>query len=525
MSTEENMLLEMLNISKRFGPVLANDRVNLQVRRGEIHAIVGENGAGKSTLMKILYGLMRPDEGTIRLRSRTVRISYPGIATQLGIGMVHQHFMLIPRLTVAENLILGQEPQGFGGALDIAAARRAAGELASSLGFQIAPQDRVADLSVGALQRLEIMKVLYRGAELIVLDEPTAVLTPQEAGELFRTMRRLKEEGKTIIFITHKLSEVMELSDRVTVMRQGRVVGVMDTAQVTPDRLAELMVGRPIMWQVEKSPFRPGPAVLQVRKLCATDAVGAPRLQGLTFTVRAGEILGIAGVQGNGQSELVEVLNGLRPATAGQVFLQGRLVLGESPRQIREESVAHIPEDRQSRGLLLDFNLSENAVLGLQYQPRFSRGWLRMGAIREHAKKLVERYDIRAPSMEIKVRNLSGGNQQKLIVAREVQQDPQLLIAAQPTRGVDVGSVEFIHRQLVDLRSRGKAILLVSADLEEILGLSDTIAVMFRGKIVGQFEAGQANEKALGLLMMGEGLEDRLSGGSPGSETLCGETK
>ncbi|KPL18368.1 MAG: hypothetical protein AMJ92_08295 [candidate division Zixibacteria bacterium SM23_81] len=502
------MLLEMVDITKRFGSVLANDRVNLQVRQGEIHAIVGENGAGKSTLMKVLYGLVRPDSGTIRMRSREVRITDPGVATQLGIGMVHQHFMLIPQLTVAANLVLGMEPHGRLGTYDRRGAQQATKDLAQALGFQIAPEDLVGDLSVGARQRLEIMKVLYRGAQLIVLDEPTAVLTPQETGELFKTMRKLRESGKTIIFITHKLSEVMELTHRVSVMRHGRVVGVMETDQVTPDQLAEMMVGRPVLGQVDKDPFRPGPVVLEVRDLQAVDARGAPRLRGVHFSLRAGEILGIAGVEGNGQTELVEVLNGLHPATAGQVFLEGRQVLGESPRQIREESVAHIPEDRQNRGLLLDFSLSENAVLGLQHRSKFSRGWLRNRAIREHAEELVELFDIRTPDLEIAVRSLSGGNQQKLIAAREVQQDPRLLIAAQPTRGVDVGSVEFIHQQLANLRSRGKAILLVSADLEEILGLSDTIAVMFRGKIVGQFQADQADERTLGLLMMGQGVGD-----------------
>lgn len=506
------MLLEMIDITKRFGSVLANDRVNLQVRQGEIHAIVGENGAGKSTLMKVLYGLARPDSGTIRMRSREVRITDPGVATQLGIGMVHQHFMLIPQLTVAENLVLGMEPHGRLGTYDSRGAQQATGELAQALGFQIAPEDLVGDLSVGARQRLEIMKVLYRGAQLVVLDEPTAVLTPQETGELFKTMRKLRENGKTIIFITHKLSEVMELTHRVSVMRHGRVVGVMETNQVTPDQLAEMMVGRPVLGQVDKGPFQPGPVVLEVRDLHAVDARGAPRLRGVHFSLRAGEILGIAGVEGNGQTELVEVLNGLRPATAGQIFLEGRQVLGESPRQIREESVAHIPEDRQNRGLLLDFSLSENAVLGLQHRSKFSRGWLKKRAIREHAKELVEQFDIRTPDLDITVRSLSGGNQQKLIAAREVQQDPRLLIAAQPTRGVDVGSVEFIHQQLANLRSRGKAVLLVSADLEEILGLSDTIAVMFRGQIVGQFQADQVDERTLGLLMMGQGVGDGPSG-------------
>jgi ABC-type uncharacterized transport system ATPase subunit len=505
MSTDEPVLLNMAGITKRFGPVVANDRVDLMVRTGEVHAIVGENGAGKSTLMKVLYGLIHPDEGTIELRGRPVRIAHPGMATRLGIGMVHQHFMLIDRLTVAENLVLGMEPRGRLGALQLGRALREVRELSADLGFELSPGDLVADLSVGARQRLEIMKVIYRGADLIVLDEPTAVLTPQESAELFRTMRRLRERGKTIIFITHKLAEVMELSDRVTVMRDGRVVGVMETAGLTPARLAEMMVGRPILERLDKSPLRAGPVVLTVRDLCATDQGGAPRLRGVNFQVRAGEIFGIAGVEGNGQRELVEVLNGLRPATSGEVLLDDRPLVGESPRRIRDRSVAHIPEDRHGRGLVLDFTLWENAVLGLQHRSSFSRGWLRIGAMRRHARELVEAFDIRAPDIAVRARQLSGGNQQKLIVAREVEQDPRLLIAAQPTRGVDVGSVEFIHQQLLDLRSRGKGILLVSADLEEILALCDTVAVIFRGRIVGQFPADQADERTLGLLMMGQG--------------------
>jgi simple sugar transport system ATP-binding protein len=503
MKSHNGPLLNMMGITKRYGPVVANDRVDLTVRAGEVHAIVGENGAGKSTLMKVLYGLVHPDEGTIELRGRPVRITNPGLATRLGIGMVHQHFMLIDRLTVAENLVLGMEPRGRLGALQVNRAAQAVRELAADLGFELSPEERAGDLSVGTRQRLEIMKVIYRGVDLIVLDEPTAVLTPQETIELFRTMRRLREGGKTIIFITHKLTEVMELSDRVTVMRGGRVVDVMETAGLTPARLAERMVGRPVLEELDKGPLKAGPMVLEVRDLSANDDGGAPRLRGVGFQVRAGEIFGIAGVEGNGQRELVEVLNGLRRATAGEIILDGRPLGGQSPRQIRDLSVAHIPEDRHGRGLLLDFTLWENAVLGLQHRPRFSRGWLRTGAMRRHARHLVESFDIRTPSIGIRARQLSGGNQQKLIAAREVDQDPRLLIAAQPTRGVDVGSVEFIHQQLLHLRARGKAILLISADLEEVLTLSDTVAVIFRGHIAGQFPAAQADERTLGLLMMG----------------------
>jgi len=515
MGDENELLLNMTGITKRFGPVVANDRADLSVRTGEVHAIVGENGAGKSTLMRVLYGLIRPDEGTIELRGRPVRITNPGMATRLGIGMVHQHFMLIDRLTVAENLVLGMEPRGRLGVLRPGRAERAVRELSTDLGFELEPDTPAGDLSVGARQRLEIMKVIYRGADLIVLDEPTAVLTPQESAELFRIMRRLRERGKTIIFITHKLSEVMELSDRVTVMRGGQVAGVMETAGLTPSRLAEMMVGRPVLEQLDKPPLEPGPVVLTVRDLAAADDSGAPRLRGISFQVRAGEIFGIAGVEGNGQRELVEVINGLRPAASGDIILEDRNLSGQSPRRIRDRSVAHIPEDRHGRGLLLDFTLWENAVLGLQHRRRFSRGWLRIGAMRGHAGRLVEAFDIRTPSIDIRARQLSGGNQQKLIVAREVEQDPRLLIAAQPTRGVDVGSVEFIHRQLLDLRARGKAILLVSADLEEILTLSDTVAVIFRGRIVGRFPAEEADERTLGLLMMGR--EENGDGSSDGA--------
>jgi simple sugar transport system ATP-binding protein len=499
----------MRNISKQFPLVLANDDVNFAVRRGEIHALVGENGAGKSTLMNILYGLLRPDSGSIRVNEKAVLFAGPAEAISCGIGMVHQHFMLIPPLTVAENVILGQEPSKFG-FVNIARANAIVHNLSDQYGLKIDPTARVEKLSVGIEQRIEIIKVLYRGAEILILDEPTAVLTPQEVDELFEILRSLKDRGKTIIFITHKLQEVMAVSDTVTVMRRGKVVGSVRTDATTRQEIATLMVGRQVLFRVERTPAQPGKEVLTVSNLRALDNKKLPALRGISFSVREGEILGIAGVEGNGQTELVEVLTGLRKAEGGRAELDGQVITNRSPRSIRELGTGHIPEDRRRRGLVLDFSVAQNLVLGIHYRKPFVR---RLGldvinfkSVRANAARLLEEFDIRPPDQENPADNLSGGNQQKVIVAREFDQNPKLLIAAQPTRGIDVGSIEFIHQRLLQARNKGKAVLLISADLEEILSISDRIAVMYEGRIVGMLDPDEANEARLGMMMTGGGI-------------------
>jgi ABC-type uncharacterized transport system ATPase subunit len=500
--------VEMRNITKQFPLVLANDNVTFTVQKGEIHALVGENGAGKSTLMNILYGLLRPDSGTIALNGKEVDFSGPGDAIDCGIGMVHQHFMLIPPLTVAENVILGKEPsrQGF---VDIARANKIVQELSDQYGLKVEPTAKVETLGVGIEQRIEIIKVLYRGAEILILDEPTAVLTPQEVDELFEILRSLKSQGKTIIFITHKLQEVMAISDMVTVMRLGKVIGSVATKDTSKSEIATMMVGREVLFRVEREKASPGDEVLKVEDLHALNNKQLPALRGVSFSVRQGEILGIAGVEGNGQTELVEVLTGLRHAEKGAVKLDGTVVTNFSPRLVREQGVGHIPEDRQRRGLVLDYTVAQNMVLGIHYRPPFVK---RMGLdvinftpIKEKAARLVQEFDVRPPDYENLVGNLSGGNQQKVIVAREFDQDPRLLVAAQPTRGIDVGSIEFIHQRLVQARDAGKAVLLISADLEEILSLADRIAVMYEGEIVGILDPEEATEERLGLMMTGGG--------------------
>jgi ABC-type uncharacterized transport system ATPase subunit len=500
--------LEMQHISKKFPLVLANDDVTFTVQQGEIHALVGENGAGKSTLMNILYGLLRSDSGTMSVNGKTVRFSGPGDAIANGIGMVHQHFMLIPPLTVAENVVLGQEPskKGF---VDIARANKTVQELSDQYGLKVDPAAKVETLSVGIEQRIEIIKVLYRGAEILILDEPTAVLIPQEVDELFEILRSLKDQGKTIIFITHKLQEVMAVSDAVTVMRRGKVVGTVRTENTTRQEIATMMVGRQVLFQVERTQAEPGEVVLTVKNLDALDNKDLPALRGISFNVREGEILGIAGVEGNGQTELVEVLTGLRKAQSGTVELNGQVITNYSPRLIRERGIGHIPEDRQRRGLVLDFTVAQNMVLGIHYRRPFVRQLgldvINFGPIREKAQRLLQEFDIRPPDQDNLAGNLSGGNQQKVIVAREFDQNPKLLIAAQPTRGIDVGSIEFIHQRLLQARNQGKAVLLISADLEEILSISDRIAVMYEGQIVGILNPEEATEARLGLMMTGGG--------------------
>ena len=500
--------VEMHNISKQFPLVLANDDVTFTVEQGEIHALVGENGAGKSTLMNILYGLLHADSGIMAVGGKEVRFTGPGDAISHGIGMVHQHFMLIPPLTVAENVVLGQEPstKGF---VDRSRANQIVKDLSDQYGLKVDPTAKVETLSVGIEQRIEIIKVLYRGAEILILDEPTAVLTPQEVDELFEILRALKNQGKTIIFITHKLQEVMAVADTVTVMRRGKVVGTVAIADTTRQKIATMMVGRQVLFQVERTQAEPGDIVLTVKDLSALDNKDLPALRAISFSVREGEILGIAGVEGNGQSELVEVLTGLRKAQSGMVELNGQVITNRSPRFIREGGTGHIPEDRHRRGLVLDFNVAQNMVLGIHYRKPFVRHLIldviNFGPIREKAERLLEEFDIRPPDQENLAGNLSGGNQQKVIVAREFDQDPKLLIAAQPTRGVDVGSIEFIHQRLLQARDKGKAVLLISADLEEILSISDRIAVMYEGQIVGTLDPAEATEERLGLMMTGGG--------------------
>lgn len=497
--------VEMRGITKSFPGVLANDNVNLQVRRGEIHALLGENGAGKSTLMNILYGLYQPDSGEILINGQRVEIADPNTAIRHGIGMVHQHFMLVEPFTVTENIVLGAETVRAGGILDVKRARRDVIEISEKYGLFVDPDAKIQDISVGMQQRVEILKALYRGAEILILDEPTAVLTPNEVQELIVIMRRLVEQGKSIIFITHKLKEVKAACDRVTVIRRGKVIGTVAAASADVEQLAEMMVGRKVLLQVEKQQAQAGDTMLSVRDVHALDSRGLPALKGVSFDVRAGEIVGIAGVDGNGQTELIEVITGLRRPTSGSIALKGEDITQLSIRKRFERGIAHIPEDRHKHGLILDFSIAENMVLQDFYRPPYSdRCILRPQAINKHADRLIAEYDVRTPGRGTLARKLSGGNQQKVIIAREMERQPSFILAAQPTRGLDVGAIEFVHRRLVEQRDEGKAVLLVSFELDEILALSDRILVMYEGRIVGELEGHSATEQQLGMLMAGE---------------------
>ena len=502
----EDLAVDMRGITKQFPGVLANNHVDFSVRAGEIHALVGENGAGKSTLMNILYGLIPADSGEVFIQGKQVHIAGPRDAIALGIGMVHQHFMLIPVFSVGENIMLGREPVTGPGFYDRARARAEIAELTKQYGLALNPDARMGDLPVGLQQRAEIVKVLYRGASILILDEPTGVLTPQESKELFGVLRDLVKGGKTIIFISHKLKEVLEISDRITVMRRGRVVGHLTTKDTNEEEIATLMVGREVLLRVDKKPATPGAVAMRVENLTASSDQGVPALKGVSFDLRYGEILGIAGVEGNGQSELMEVLAGTRRATGGRVTLADRDITTMDARTERDAGVAFIPEDRRGTGLVLSFSIAENSILGRERSPKFS--WnefvLKLVAIREWARRLVKEFDIRTPSIDIAVRTLSGGNQQKVIVAREMGSQPKVLLAAQPTRGVDIGAIEFIHRQIVKERDLGAAVLLVSAELDEVRSLSDRIAVMYEGRIVS-IEGPDTPEERLGLLMTGGG--------------------
>jgi simple sugar transport system ATP-binding protein len=503
-------VLEAKNISKRFPGVLANDQVDLTLHQGEVLALLGENGAGKSTLMNILYGLYQPDDGQIMVKGKTVKMGNPRDAINLGIGMIHQHFQLVAVFTVAENVILGEEVTRGRGVLDKRRAIKEVRELSEQYGLPIDPTAITEELPVGMQQRVEIIKALYRQADILFLDEPTAVLTPQEVEELFTVMRGLTAQGKSIIFITHKLKEVLAIADRVMVMRGGQVVGEADPKTATAESLASMMVGRSVILHVEKEAARPGEVVLSTKNLVARDNRGQVVVRNVSFEVRAGEILGVAGVQGNGQTELVEVLTGLRKPERGQISISGVDVTGASPRRITEQQVGHIPENRHFRGMVLQHPVADNLILNNYYRPPFTKRLsLNRPAIESQALDLIERFDVRTPSPYTSGASLSGGNQQKMIVARELGGRPiKLLIASQPTRGVDVGSIEFIHQQIVNQRNNGVAVLLISAELDEIMSLSDRIAVMYEGQIVAIVEAASTTREQLGLLMAGSRVEE-----------------
>ncbi|WP_178022052.1 ABC transporter ATP-binding protein [uncultured Paenibacillus sp.] len=496
-------VVELKQITKRFPGVVANDSISLTLRKGEIHALLGENGAGKSTLMNILFGLYQPDEGSIEMNGQPVTIDNPNKAIKLGIGMVHQHFKLVQPFSVTENIILGMEPKK-GLKIDYKSASAQVAKLSEQYGLQVDPNSKIHDISVGMQQRVEIMKILFRGADILIFDEPTAVLTPQEIEELMAIMRRLVAEGKSIILITHKLKEIMEISDRVTIIRRGKVIDTVDTDKTNPKELAEKMVGRGVSFKVDKDEPQIGQPVLQLNGLKAKDKHGIHVLNGLNLEVRAGEIVGIAGVDGNGQSELIEAITGLRKIESGSIKLSGKEITNLPARKIIESGLSHIPEDRHKHGLVLDFSISENMVLETYYQAPYSKGGLlNQRAIDEHAKQLVEAFDVRTPSVETKARSLSGGNQQKAIIAREIDKNPDLLIAAQPTRGLDVGAIEFVHKQLIEQRDQGKAVLLISFELDEIMNVSDRIAVIYEGRIVGEVLPKETNDQELGLMMAG----------------------
>ena len=494
-------VLAVRGITKAFPGVVANRDVSLTLHQGEVHCLLGENGAGKSTLMHTVFGLYQPDAGEILVRGESVQLTGSADAIALGIGMVHQHFQLIPVFTVTENVVLGNE-QRRGPWLDLTSARARIVELSERYGLEIDPDATVADLSVGEQQRVELIKALYRDAEILILDEPTAVLTPGEVDDLFVVIRSLVASGKSIIFITHKLREVLAVADRITVLRGGAVVGEADPREATVGSLATLMVGRDVSFSVEKAPSSPGAPVLRVRDLSVADDRGSTTVEGFDLEVRAGEIFGIAGVEGNGQRELIEALMGMRPKVGGTVEIDGHDVTSATPRQVIDLGVGHVPEDRTKHGLVAPFSISDNLVLNRYRRRPFSRrGFRQEGAIRDRAADLVARFDVRTPNPTAATSTLSGGNQQKVIIARELTGDPKLLVVAQPTRGLDVGSIEFIHREIVRLRDQGAAVLLVSAELDEVLNLSDRIGVIYRGALVGTFDRAAAQREHLGLLM------------------------
>ncbi len=498
--------IEMLDITKVFPGVVANDQVTLRVRENEIHAILGENGAGKSTLMSVLFGLYDPDGGTIKVKGREVRIKDPNEATALGIGMVHQHFKLVRNYTVTENIILGMEPRKRDGTVDLLGAEKRVAELSERYCLSVDPHGKIESITVGMQQRVEILKILYRNADILIFDEPTAVLTPQEVDELMDILKRLKAEGKTIILITHKLKEIKEAAERCTVLRRGRYIGTVDVASTTEEELAEMMVGRAVKFRIDKEEARPGELVLSIEDLTVLSSKGYPAIKNLSLSVRAGEIVGLAGVDGNGQSELVAAITGLSHIQGGRILLEGRDISKDSIKDRILAGVGHVPEDRHKHGLVLDFRLDENIVLkSFDQQPYSSRhGILDFQAIAQKGRDLIEQFDIRASQgPATKAKNMSGGNQQKAIIAREIDLSPRLLVVAQPTRGLDVGAIEYIHRRIVAERDKGSAVLVVSFELDEIMNLCDRIAAISKGEIVGIADAATAEERSIGAMMAG----------------------
>ncbi|HGL7591861.1 TPA: ABC transporter ATP-binding protein [Streptococcus pneumoniae] len=499
-------VIEMRDITKVFGGFVANDKINLHLRKGEIHALLGENGAGKSTLMNMLAGLLEPTSGEIAVNGQVVNLDSPSKAASLGIGMVHQHFMLVEAFTVAENIILGSELTK-NGVLDIAGASKEIKALSERYGLAVDPSAKVADISVGAQQRVEILKTLYRGADILIFDEPTAVLTPSEIDELMAIMKNLVKEGKSIILITHKLDEIRAVSDRVTVIRRGKSIETVEIAGATNADLAEMMVGRSVSFKTEKQASKPKEVVLSIKDLVVNENRGVPAVKNMSLDVRAGEIVGIAGIDGNGQSELIQAITGLRKVESGSIELKGDSIVGLHPRQITELSVGHVPEDRHRDGLILEMMISENIALQTYYkEPHSKNGILNYSNITSYAKKLMEEFDVRAASELVPAAALSGGNQQKAIIAREIDRDPDLLIVSQPTRGLDVGAIEYIHKRLIEERDNGKAVLVVSFELDEILNVSDRIAVIHDGKIQGIVSPETTNKQELGVLMAGGNL-------------------
>ena len=504
--THENVI-EMREITKIFGQFVANDKINLHLRRGEIHALLGENGAGKSTLMNMLAGLLEPTSGEIAVNGQVVKLDSPSKAASLGIGMVHQHFMLVEAFTVAENIILGSEITK-NGVLDIKKAIQEIKELSEKYGLAVDPSAKVEDISVGAQQRVEILKTLYRGADILIFDEPTAVLTPAEIDELMIIMKNLVKEGKSIILITHKLDEIRAVSDRVTVIRRGKSIETVEIAGATNQDLAEMMVGRSVSFTTEKNPPQPKEVILSIKDLVVNENRGIPAVKNLSLDVRAGEIVGIAGIDGNGQSELIQAITGLRKVKSGTINIKGKDVVGLPPRKITEMKVSHVPEDRHRDGLVLDMTISENIALQTYYkEPLSKNGILNYTNIHNYARKLMEEFDVRAANDYVPASALSGGNQQKAIIAREVDRDPDLLIVSQPTRGLDVGAIEYIHKRLIGERDKGKAVLVVSFELDEILNLSDRIDVIHDGKIQGIVTPAETNKQELGILMAGGELK------------------